>query len=160
MTTKWDIRFLENARLIGRWSKDPSTKVGCVVVDPDKNQLSSGFNGLPRGVEDTPERLNNREVKYKIVCHAEANAIASAARNGHSLKGSILYTTCFPCAQCAALIIQAGIGEVVYTINRDYEARWADDVALAHQIFQEAGVFRRAFDPDYKEQEWKATGRA
>ena len=60
--TKWDVRFLELAKQIASWSKDPSTQVGCVVVGPDREIRSTGFNGLPRGIEDSEERLNNREM--------------------------------------------------------------------------------------------------
>jgi len=80
--TKWDVRFLELAKQIASWSKDPSTQVGCVVVGPDREIRSTGFNGLPRGIEDTEERLNNREMKYPLICHAEENAIMHAARIG------------------------------------------------------------------------------
>ena len=83
--SKWDQRFLELAKQISTWSKDPSTQVGCVVVGPDREIRSTGFNGLPRGIEDTSERLNNREIKYPMICHAEENAIMHAARTGISL---------------------------------------------------------------------------
>lgn len=140
MTEKWNRRFLEIARLWASFSKDPSTRVGCVVMDRDKNQLSSGFNSFPRSVEDLPERYADRSVKYRMICHAEANAVAAAARNGHSLSGAILYTTSFPCSQCAALIIQAGITEVVHSPSPDYEQRWQEDVAISRLMFSEAGV--------------------
>lgn len=109
-------------------------------MDDDRNQLSGGYNGFPRGVTDSAEILANRELKYKIIVHAEANAVASAARNGHSLKGGTMYTTMFPCSQCAALIIQAGIKCVVYVENKDYEARWADNIATSQAMFQEVGM--------------------
>ena len=83
---KWDKRFLELAKQIASWSKDPSTQVGCVVVGPDREIRSTGFNGLPRGIEDSEDRLNNREIKYPMICHAEENAIMHAARIGISLK--------------------------------------------------------------------------
>ena len=86
MMTNWDKRFLKLAKHISEWSKDPSTKVGCVVVGPDRELRSTGFNGLPRGIEDNEERLNNREIKYPLICHAEENAIMHAARIGISLK--------------------------------------------------------------------------
>ena len=65
--SKWDRRFLELAKQISTWSKDPSTQVGCVVVGPDREIRSTGFNGLPRGIDDTDERLNNREKKYPMI---------------------------------------------------------------------------------------------
>ena len=82
MSAKWDIRFLKLATHISEWSKDPSTKVGCVVVGPDREIRSTGFNGFPRGIQDSDERLTNRDLKYPLICHAEENAIMHAARIG------------------------------------------------------------------------------
>ena len=112
--SKWDKRFLDLAKQIAGWSKDPSTQVGCVVVGPDREIRSTGFNGLPRGIEDSEERLNNREIKYPMICHAEENAIMHAARTGISLKNCIAYVTWPPCTRCARSLIQAGISEIVY----------------------------------------------
>ena len=87
MSEKWDKRFLALASHIAGWSKDPSTQVGCVVVGPDREIRSTGFNGFPRGIEDSIARLENRELKYPLICHAEENAIMHATRIGISLKG-------------------------------------------------------------------------
>ena len=70
MSNKWDKRFLELAKHISDWSKDPSTKVGCVVVGEDREIRSTGFNGFPRGIEDKIERREEREQKYPMICHA------------------------------------------------------------------------------------------
>ena len=86
MSGKWDVRFIELAKHISLWSKDPSTKVGCVVVGEDREIRSTGFNGFPRGIDDDDERLMDREKKYPLICHAEENAIMHAARIGVSLK--------------------------------------------------------------------------
>lgn len=136
MTNKWDKRFLELASLVGSWSKDPSTKVGAVIVDQDNRVVSVGFNGFAKGVEDTPERYNDRELKYKLVIHAEENALLHA---NVPLQGATLY--CFPfvpCASCASKIIQSGIKRVVAT--DDMPARWYDSFKLSLDIFSEAGV--------------------
>ena len=93
MSNKWDIRFLELAKHISGWSKDPSTKVGCVVVGEDREIRSTGFNGFPRGISDDNERLTDRNKKYPLICHAEENAIMHAARIGVSLKGSTAFVT-------------------------------------------------------------------
>ena len=85
VSNKWDIRFLELAKHISGWSKDPSTKVGCVVVGEDREIRSTGFNGFPRGISDDNERLTDRNQKYPLICHAEENAIMHAARIGVSL---------------------------------------------------------------------------
>ncbi|MFM8818110.1 MAG: hypothetical protein ACKOHI_09640, partial [Phycisphaerales bacterium] len=93
---KWDRRFLELASSIATWSKDPSRGVGAVIVSPARQVVATGFNGLPRGVEDRPERLE-RPVKYDLVCHAELNAIIQGARNGVSPVGATIYTSFSPC---------------------------------------------------------------
>jgi len=139
---KWDARFITLAEHIASWSRDPSTKVGAVIVDEDKRVVSLGYNGFPKGVQDTPDRYANREVKYRMVCHAERNAILFARRD---LTGCILYTTFFPCAACAGMIIQAGIDEVV-TIARSADERWAADIETAHVMLAEANVAIRVLD--------------
>lgn len=139
---KWDRRFMQIAYLTASWSKDPNTKVGCVVIDSDFNQLSGGFNGLPRGIADSPDRLANRDIKLLYIVHAEANAVAAAARNGHSLKGATCYVTRRPCCQCASLLIQAGVAVVVVP-NRTDEKRWLENVEAAERVLVEAGVTYR-----------------
>lgn len=109
----FDELFMNVAHTVAAKSKDPSTKVGCVIVGPDNEPRSFGWNGFPRGVEDKPERME-RPIKYDWTVHAEANAIANAARVGIPLKGARLYCTHFCCKDCAGLVIQAGIVEVVY----------------------------------------------
>lgn len=107
-SARWLNYFFDIAKINAQMSKDPNTQVGAVVVDSDRNILSTGFNGFPRNVHETPTR-QSRPAKYLFTVHAEANAIAAAARNGHSLMNSTLFCTHPPCAQCAALIVQAGI---------------------------------------------------
>lgn len=136
----WNERFLNLATHISQWSKDPSTKVGCVVVGPDHEIRSTGFNGLPRGIEDKDERLNNREIKYPMICHAEENAIMHAARIGISLKECTAYVTWPPCTRCARSLIQAGILTVIYPKNTKIPDRWASDFELSMDMFKEAGI--------------------
>lgn len=111
MTDKWIARFIRQAQHTATWSKDPRRKVGCVIVDKDYNILSGGFNGFPRGISDDL-RLHDKEIKNRLIVHAEANAIAAAARNGHSVKGASAFISNFPCRPCAGLLIQAGIKNV------------------------------------------------
>jgi dCMP deaminase len=134
----WDKKFLEMAKLVSSWSKDPSTKVGCVIADSDHAQLSEGFNGFPRGIADD-DRLKQREIKLKLIVHAEANAIAAAARNGHRLMGATAYVTFCPCPQCAALLIQAGISRVI-TVAGATPEHWKAECELAQRMLAEAGV--------------------
>jgi dCMP deaminase len=119
------------------WSKDPSTKVGAVIVRPDRTIASFGYNGFPRGVLDGPERYADRAEKYPRVVHAELNAILNARE---PLTGYTLFVTpLHPCASCAGAIIQSGIRRVVTTADQD-DNRWRDSFAVAASMFAEAGV--------------------
>ncbi|HIC76084.1 MAG: hypothetical protein CXX73_05985 [Methanobacteriota archaeon] len=144
MSEKWDKRFLALASHIAGWSKDPSTQVGCVVVGPDREIRSTGFNGFPRGIEDSIARLENRELKYPLICHAEENAIMHAARIGISLKGCTAYVTWPPCSRCARSLIQAGVDEVVYPAESEIPERWGDDFEIATSMMNEAGLAVRS----------------
>ena len=138
---KWDQRFLRLAREVSTWSKDPSTKVGCVIVDKEKRIVSVGCNGFAQKTNDTTERLNDRELKYKIVLHSEDNALLFADRN--RLPGCTVYTYPFPpCSNCASKIIQAGADRVVALapINNGLKERWGVKNSLAVELFEEAQV--------------------
>ena len=137
---KWDIRFMELAKHISMWSKDPSTKTGAVIVRPDRTIASVGFNGFPRGIDDRDELLNNREEKYIRIIHCELNAILSARE---TLNGYTLYN--WPgqsCTRCAVHVIQSGIVRVVAPSfdGSEYRKRWEDETKLAESLFVEAGV--------------------
>lgn len=136
---KWERRFLELAEHISTWSRDPSTKVGAVIVDAERRVLGMGYNGLPRGVLDTVERLTNRELKYPMTIHAEVNAIHNARGD---VRGSTIYVHPLPtCARCAGQIIQAGITRVVCRPPvSDGTRPWSDEFNLSLQMYEEAGV--------------------
>ena len=133
--------------LASQKSKDPSTKIGALLVRGD-NIISIGYNGFPRGINDSNDRLENREEKYFYVVHAEHNAILNAARNGIATKGAVLYTSGMPCNECAKAIIQAGINTVY--IHTQYPSlshgKWNKSVSKAKEMFDEAGVFVADFD--------------
>ena len=148
MTSKWDLRFIGLAQHISTWSKDPSTKVGCVVVGEDREIRSTGFNGFPRGINDDDERLMDREKKYPLICHAEENAIMHAARIGVSLKDSTAYVTWPPCSRCARSLIQAGIREIVYPETGKIPERWIEDFTISDSMLSEAGVAVRSIKID------------
>lgn len=135
---KWDKRFIDLAEHISNWSKDPSTKCGAVITDKNKI-VSLGFNGFPQGIEDSNSRLDDREVKYKMVLHAEMNAILFANR---SLLGCTIYTYPMPpCSRCAAHIIQAGIKRIVAVRpSEDALSRWKTDFDIANEMYIEADV--------------------
>ncbi len=135
----WNEYFLNLAREASTRSKDPSTQVGAVIVG-DKNQIISvGYNGFPRKIKDSEERLKNREIKYKYIIHAEINAILNV---GRSVEGFTLYTWPFqPCADCTKLIIQAGIKKVLAPKpNKEILDRWGDSIELSQNMFYEAEV--------------------
>ena len=136
---KWDKRFLDLAELVSTWSKDPSTKVGACITDHQNRVISHGYNGFPRGVNDCEEILNDREKKYQRVIHAEPNAILFAERD---LTGCTIYTYPFqPCNACTTLIIQSGIKRVVApTASAELKERWKESMAVAEEMFEEAGV--------------------
>lgn len=138
----WDKRFLELAQHVAQWSKDPSTKVGAVITDLKRRVIGVGYNGFPRSIADTPERLLDRETKYRLVVHAEANAILNATRE---LDHASLYLTIPPCCGCAKLIIQSGISWVM--ASQDAPDRWAKDCAHAIMMLREAGVTFRFDEP-------------
>ena len=137
---KWDKRYLALAKEVSTWSKDPSTQVGAVTVGGKKEVLSQGFNGFPRGIEDTPERYNHRETKYKFVVHAEMNAIYNATYSGTSLDGATLYIYGLPiCSECAKGIIQVGIKKVVIEKSKELD-NWNESLRLSKEMFSEANV--------------------
>jgi dCMP deaminase len=150
VSERWDQHFLALAVQVARMSKDPSTKVGAVIVGPEREVLSTGFNGLPRGIADSEARLNDRETKLKLVVHAEMNAILNAARNGIRLKGSTLYLAATdisgaewggpPCTRCCVESIQAGIVEIVSRPEKAVPTKWSDDLKLARSLLAEARI--------------------
>jgi dCMP deaminase len=137
----WSDKYIKLAKEISTWSKDPSTKIGAVVVGADGQILSQGFNGFPRGIKDSEERLNNRERKYELVVHGEMNAIYNASLNGVSLKDSTIYVYGLPtCNECAKGIIQVGIKKVVAMRPAKYNSDWDKSNKNAAALFKEADV--------------------
>lgn len=139
---KWDLYGIKQAHLAASMSKDPSTKVGAAIFDDKKRVVSTGYNGPPRGTEDS---IADRETKLRRTLHAELNAILFAQRD---LAGCTIYVTHHPCAQCAAVIVQSGIESVVAPrpSNDAFSHRWTDDIREAQAIFKEAGVRLRLYE--------------
>ena len=120
----WAVGMAQHMSLL---SKDPSTRVGAVIFDDKRRLVAGGYNGLPRGVVDSHERLN-----------AERNALSFATTSVH---GSTLFCTHPCCTQCAAQIIQMGVANVCWpTPDEGFAKRWEDDIALSMEMFTEAGV--------------------
>jgi dCMP deaminase len=131
---KWTARFLNLAKHIATWSKD-STQVGAVAVSHSKQVLETGFNGLPRGVQDLPERME-RPAKYLWTSHAEENLVSHAARA--VLEGSTVYVTHLCCSRCARTLINAGVAKVV--CGDGTTSMPAEEFEVATTMFREAGV--------------------
>ena len=135
----WDEYFMGIAELSAQRSKDPSTQVGACIVSQDNKILSVGYNGMPRACSDDEfpwERQGgNLDTKYFFVCHAELNAILNF--RGGSLEGSKIYTTLFPCNECAKAIIQSGVSEIIYKSNKYADS---DSVVASTLMFKTAGI--------------------
>jgi len=146
---KWDARFLKLAQHIAQWSKDPSTKVGAVIVK-DNLVVGLGYNGFPRGVADIEERYADRDTKYKFVVHAEVNAVLMA---GEKAKGATLFvwpSFMLPpiCSECCKIAIQAGVAEIVgYQVDEaeltDRQLRWQGSILVSRAMCEEAGIKMR-----------------
>lgn len=153
MSSRWDRHFLDRCVLNARMSKDPRTQVGSIIVGPDREQRADGFNGFPRGIADTIDRLNDRDLKMKLIVHAERNAICNAARIGVSVRGCTLYLAATddtgmiwggpPCTACSIELIQAGIAEIVSFPVKVVPSRWHDDLEFARVVLAEAGIIYR-----------------
>lgn len=135
--TNWDKRFLELADHVASWSKDPSTKVGAVIVNADKQVLSLGYNGFPRGVFDVQTRYDDRPTKHLYVAHAERNALDNAFTD---VRGATLYATLCPCNECAKSIIQRGIKRVVTRPFATEDHKTKFNFAATTIMFYEANI--------------------
>jgi len=143
--SKWEKRFIDLAEHIAQWSKDPSKKVGAVIVNDFNRVVSIGFNGFPSGCnDDIPERYS-RPAKYYYTEHAERNAIYSAAFHGVSLYGTIIYVNVFPCSDCARAIIQSGIRKLIAPVpeiqdKKDKDSDWAYSFTKSAEMMDEVGI--------------------
>jgi len=123
---KWDRHFLDQANLASELSKDPSSKVGAVLVDSKNRLISSGYNGFPYNISDDPVRYEDKELKHKLIIHAEMNAILFSGVVFRQ-EYITLYTYPFqPCERCAVIICQVGISRVVTGMIRSKypDSRW------------------------------------
>ena len=137
MSKRTDRQFLAMAEAVAQiFSKDPSTRVGAIAVGSSNNQVAWGYNGLPPGLADTPERLENRDLKYTLTLHAEENALANAP-----FAVRTLYVTHPPCSGCALRILaKRTVQRVVYQVQPEFENRWADSLREARKLLAEGGV--------------------
>lgn len=139
INTKWHRRFLAIAKEVASWSKDPSTQVGAVLVR-SRRILSTGYNGMPRGMDDDNPHYYERPQKYMYFEHAERNAIYNCASNGIATAGASLYIwELSPCADCARGIVQAGIEHVILP-SSSIPDRWVESTDTALEILKAGGV--------------------
>lgn len=148
----WDEYFMGLALWSAQRSKDPNSQVGACVVDGDNYIISVGYNGFPSGIDDGDLPWAREggflDTKYAYVCHSELNAIVNA--KGRSMKDCILYVTLFPCNECAKIVIQSGIREVVYYSDK-YDG--VDSNVASKKLLELAGVRVRAYDKSGKKLE-------
>lgn len=150
----WDEYFMSVALLSAMRSKDPNTQVGACIVSSDNRILSIGYNGTPNGYDDDcfpwereGERLNT---KYLYVCHGEMNAVINFRGSRKELEGAKIYVDLFPCNECAKIIIQSGIKEVIYAKNYDYDNH-SEEMEASIRMFNACGVKFRHLETDIKE---------
>ena len=141
----FDTYFIEIAKTVSLKSKDPSSKIGAVIVGPEKQIISTGYNGFPRNIDETDPARWERPLKYSYVEHAERNAVYNAARHGIALRGCTMYFVGFgsptvPCTECAKAVIQAGITRVVGFALKEAPESWLEDLYFADILLLEAGI--------------------
>ena len=136
----WDQRYLENAILASTWSKDPNRRVGAIAVSKEGVPGPSCFNGFPRGIKDTTDRLNNKELKNRLTIHAEVNA---TILHPGSVVGCTIYVTHQPCTPCASFLIQNKYSRIVTFDPELYSGmfdRWGEDFNLSLEVIEETGI--------------------
>lgn len=135
-------QYMNVAEAFAQMSKDKSTKVGCIILAAESNHtLTAGFNGFPRGIDETVESKWERPDKYFFVSHAESNAVSQAAKTGAPLDKSTCVVTMFPCCECCKLLIQSGVSRIITKEPTDeLKERWGTSFQYSKQMFQEAGV--------------------
>lgn len=142
----WPEYFMAIACLSAQRSKDPSTQVGACIVSPDNKIVGIGYNGMPNKCSDdllpwSREADDELSKKYLYVCHAEMNAIVN--KNSFDVKGCTVYVTLFPCNECAKIMIQSGIKEVIYMSDKYHDD---EESTAARRMFELAGVAFRPFE--------------
>lgn len=144
----WDQYFMSMVYLIAMKSKDQNTNGGAVIVGPDNEIRSTGYNSFPRGIDDNYPERQQRPEKYFWFVHAEENAILNAARIGVSVKNCKMYTHGMPCMNCARMIVQSGVTEVIThkLWDDDNHGIWIEHAERTLQLFKEAGVKIRKYD--------------
>lgn len=134
----WTTRFLRVAREVASWSRDPSTKVGAVLVR-DKRIVATGYNGFPQALTDFDSLLQNREQKYRRIIHAEQNCLLYAGLDRAQGGTIYVYGMRGPCNNCTKHLIQAGIRKVV-CCGPEPRPEWACELEISKEILAEGMV--------------------
>ncbi|KAK7096812.1 hypothetical protein V1264_003871 [Littorina saxatilis] len=147
----WDEYFMATAFLSAQRSKDPRTQVGACIVSEDNKIVGIGYNGMPIGCSDDvmPWGRDSHDVletKQLYVCHAELNAVLN--KNAADVKNCRIYVALFPCNECAKVVIQSGIREVIYYSDK-YAAK--DEFKASRRLLNIAGIKLRQFQPERKQ---------
>lgn len=142
--TNWTSRYMALASMVASWSKDPSTKVGAVLVGKDRRQVALGYNGFPPGIDDSEARLNDRKVKHLLTQHAERNVLDNAH---FDCRGATLITTRYPCHECAKSLVSKGIAKVITPV-KPTDPLWAESSDAAQIVMEEGGVQIEFFRAD------------
>lgn len=125
---------------VAQWSKDRSSKVGAVIVK-DREIVTTGYNGFPRGCDDDVDERHDRPEKYHWTLHGELNAVINAARQGKSTLGCDMYLNWYPCDRCSGVIVNSGIKKIFCDEEPNWnDERWGDDFKRAEKILNEGGV--------------------
>ena len=135
--SEWDRRFFKMARDVATWSKDPHRKVGAALVSEDRLSVAVGYNGFPRGVADTAERLDCTATRLDLMVHAERNVLSNAK---FSSLGATLYSSSFPCQECAKDIVSRRVSRVVAPAAVLSHHRWGASYQRSLELFEEAGI--------------------
>ena len=145
--SRWDRRFFQLSFTIASWSEDESRKVGCVIVGQENGILTTGFNGFPRGIVNTPQRNSKLGAeKYLWFEHAERNAIYNAVRSGTPLLNSRLYVNVFPCSDCTRALIQSGITQINTFAPDSRDPHYKRSFEVSFEMLLEANIETRLFD--------------
>lgn len=135
------------ALLVSLRSKDPNTKVGCVIVDKSNHQLTMGYNGFPSGIDESKLSWDNskesayEDRKYGYVVHSEANALLHTNNN---LECSRIYVTLFPCEECTKMLITKGIKEVIYLSDQN---KGTPGNKISKKLLRLAKIKHRQYNP-------------
>jgi dCMP deaminase len=142
ISSKWDERFLDVARIISTWSKDPSTKVGAIAVNVERKIVAQGYNGFPAGCDDSPAFYDNRESKYSRIIHAETNVICNACNAGVGLHCATIYIYgMYPCPECVKLLAQVQVGRIVFTVGETQNLeKWKSDFDTSKALMRELHI--------------------